>query len=178
MDGIPRVHDSPEKTKFMSSVDVFQTDSGDWIQQTTSGIPPMGVSGYCCTAVGDSIYYFGGWCGHPGCYHNSVHKLSTLSLDWTIVSPSMSMSGPPMKKMNSGMVTFRDAGEEDFLCVVAGRGSAPLSRQPGSQYKAVLGNVVWCNEHHTFSLSTSELLCTCSWKYYSVMFLFKVLLFY
>ena len=155
MDGIPRVHDSPEKTKLFSSVDVFESESGDWIQQTTSGTPPMGVSGYCCTAVDDSIYYFGGWCGHPGCYHNNVHKLSTSSLDWAILSPTVSMSGAPMKKMNCGMVAFRD-GEEEFLCVVAGRGSTPSYYQSGSRYKAVVGNAVWCNEHHTFSLSTSE----------------------
>ena len=54
MDGIPRVHDSLEKIQFLSSVDVFQMDSADWIQQVTCGTPPLGVSGYCCTAVGDS----------------------------------------------------------------------------------------------------------------------------
>ena len=66
--------------QLLSSVDVFQVDCGDWTRPATSGTPPLGVDGYCCTAVGGSLYYYGGYCGHAGCYHNSVHKLSTSSL--------------------------------------------------------------------------------------------------
>ena len=154
MDGIPQVHDSPEKRRFLSSVDVFQVDSGDWIQQATSGTPPLGVSGYCCTAVGDSLYYYGGYCGHDSCYHNSVHKLNTLSLQWMMLSPSKSESVAPMRKISSGMVAFRD-GEEDILCVVAGFGPIPSYRQPGAQYDEA-GDRFLCSEHHMFSLSTSE----------------------
>ena len=29
--GLPRVHDSPEKRAFVSSVDVFHLESGDWV---------------------------------------------------------------------------------------------------------------------------------------------------
>ena len=154
MDGIPKVHDSPTKREFLSSVDVFQSDCGDWIRRETSGTPPLGVIGYCCAAVGDSLYYFGGYCGHDKCYHNSVHKLSTLSLQWMMLSPSTSESGAPMRKMNCGMVAFRD-GEEDILCVVAGYGLTPSHRQLGAQYKTAYGST-WCNEQHMFSLSTSE----------------------
>ena len=156
MDGIPEVHDSPEKREFLSSVDVFQSDCGDWIRRETSGTPPLGVRGYCCAAVGDSLYYFGGYCGHDKCYHNSVHKLSTSrSLQWTMLSPSTSESGAPMRKVNSGMVAFRD-GEEDILCVVAGIGPTPTHRQPGAQYKTDNVSTWSCNEQHMFSLSTSE----------------------
>ena len=155
MDGIPEVHDSPEKRELLSSVDVFQSDCGDWIRRETSGTPPLGVNGYCCAAVGDSLYYFGGYCGHVDCYHNSVHKLSTSSLQWMMLSPSTSESGAPIRKMNCGMVAFRD-GEEDILCVAAGyNGLTPSHRQPGAQYKTDLG-FTSCNEQHMFSLSTSE----------------------
>ena len=153
MDGIPRVHDSLKKTKLLSSVDVFQVHRGDWIRQATNGSPPLGVSGYCCTAVGDSLYYYGGYCGHYGCYHNNVHKLSTPSLQWTMLSPSKSERGAPMRKMDCGMVAFRD-DEEDILCVVAGYGIQSYN-QPGAQYEAV-GERCLCNEHHMFGLSTSE----------------------
>ena len=57
MDGMPEVHDSPEKIQLLSCVDVFQVDCGDWIRRATSGTPPLGVEGYCCTALGDSLYY-------------------------------------------------------------------------------------------------------------------------
>ena len=158
MNNMPKVHDSLEKRRFLSSVDVFQSDSGDWIRQETSGIPPLGVSGYCCTAVDDSLYYFGGWCGHDKCYHNSVHKLSTSSLQWMMLSPSKSESMAPMKKRDSGMVAFRD-GDEDILCVVAGYGRSSTHRQPGAHYVSTEdGDDVWCNEQHMFSLSNSEYL--------------------
>ena len=120
----------------------------------TSGTFPRGVSGYCCTAVGDSLYHYGGWCGHTGCYHNSVHKLKTVSLQWMKLSPSTSKSGAPMRKMNCGMVAFKDS-EEDILYIVAGWGPTPTQSQPGAQYEAA-GRGVQCNEHHMFSLSTSE----------------------
>lgn len=49
------------------------------------------------------------------------------------------------------MVSFKD-GKEDILCVVAGFGGpTPSHRQPGARYEYGL-----CNEHHMFSLSTSE----------------------
>ena len=155
MDGIPQVHDSAVKKEFLSSVDVFDSDCGDWIRRETSGEPPQGAKAYCCAAVGDSLYYFGGYCGHDDCYHNSVHKLSTSSLQWMVLSPSTSESGAPMRKCDSGMVAFRD-GEEDILCVVAGISlSAPSHRQPGAQYITDHG-YTRCNEQHMFSLSTSE----------------------
>ena len=113
VDDLPRVHDSPEKKRFLSWVDVFQLDSGDWIRRETSGTPPLGVEGYCCAAVGDSIYYYGGYCGHDKCYHNSVHKLNTSSLQWTMLTP---YTQPPTKKRDSCMVAFRD-DEEDILYV-------------------------------------------------------------
>ena len=154
MDGMPEVHDSPEKIKFLSSVDVFQVDSGCWIRQVTSGTPPLGASEYSCTAVGDSLYYYGGDCGHYDCFHNSVHQLSTSSLQWMMLSPSTSESEAPMRKIDCGMVAFRD-GEEDILCVVAGCG-VPSYRQPGTQYEVVASGYTMCNEHHMLNLSTSE----------------------
>ena len=155
MDGIPRVHDSPEKGEFLSSVDVFQLGCGDWIRRETSGTPPLGAVGYCCDAVGDSLYYFGGYCGHDKCYRNSMHKLSTSSLRWMMLSPSTSESEAPMRKSDSGMVAFRD-GEEDILCVVAGYSTlTPSHRQPGAQYITDYFSTR-CNEQHMFSLNTSE----------------------
>ena len=156
VDGMPRVHDSQDKIRFISCVEVFHCGSGDWICQPTSGAPPLGVSGYGCTAVGDTLHFFGGYCNHGNCYHNSIHSLSTSSLHWVELSPTTSEGGPaPMRKCDCGMVEFKD-GEEDILYVVAGRGPTPSYRQPGAQYEADGGDRVRCNEQHMFSLSTSE----------------------
>ena len=156
VDGMPEVHDSRDKRRFISCVEVFHCETGDWTRQPTSGAPPLGVWGYGCTAVGDTLHFFGGWCYHGDCYHNSIHSLSTSSLHWVELSPTTSEGGPaPMRKDSSGTVAFKD-GEEDILYVVAGFGPTPSYRQPGAQYEATVISDVMCNEQHMFSLSTSE----------------------
>ena len=149
-DKAPHVHDSAEKQAFLSRLDVFHLQRGCWEQQTTSGTPPLGVRGYACVAVDSDLHYFGGYCGHGDCYHNSVHKLSTSSLQWRMLAPTTTEGRGPMKKYYCGMMAFKD-GEEDFLFVVGGMGSTPSSRQPGAKYE---NNRT--NEQHMFSLSTSE----------------------
>ena len=155
VDGMPEVHDRQDKRWFTSCVEAFHCETGDWIRQPSSGAPPLGVDGYRCTAVGDTLHFFGGYCYHGECFHNSIHSLSTSSLHWVELSPTTSEGGAPMRKSDCGMVAFKD-GEEDILYVVAGWGPPQLYRQPGAQYEAVHGNRVRCNEQHMFSLSTSE----------------------
>ena len=154
---MPRVHDSREKRRFISCVEVFHYQSGDWIHQPTSGAPPLGVCGYGYTAVGDTLHFFGGWCYHGDYYQNSIYSLSTSSLHWVELSPTTSEGGAPMRKSLCGTVAFKD-GEEDILYVVAGWGPTPSYRQPGAQYEAItdISDRVICNEQHMFSLSTSE----------------------
>ena len=153
--GLPQVHDSPEKRAVVSSVDVFHLESGDWVQQLTSGTPPLGVAGYACAAVGDELHYFGGYCGHGDCYRNGVHKLSTSSLQWMMLSGTTSEDLGPRKKGYCGMMAFKD-GEEDILFVAGGIGITPSSHQPGAQYEKLTDVRVRCNEQHMFTLSTSE----------------------
>ena len=164
--GMPKVHDSAEKRQFFSSVEVFDVNTGcweqwnyravEWSSGTTSGTPPLGVWGYSCVAVRNELHYFGGYCGHSGCYHNSVHTLSTSTLQWRMLAPSTTEDGAPMQKAWCGMVHFTD-GEEDLLYVVGGNGHAvPSSPQHGAQYQEPLYGGVCTNEQHIFSLSTSE----------------------
>ena len=154
--GIPRAHDSREKRQFVSCVEVFHSERGDWTRQPTSGTPPLGVRGYGCTAVGDALHFFGGHCNHGLCYHNSIHSLNTSSLHWVELSPTTSEGGAPLRKSYCGTVAFMD-GEEDILYIVAGYGPIQSYYQPGAQYIANSAiDCVWCNEQHMFSLSTSE----------------------
>ena len=156
-DGMPQVHDSAEKRQFYSSVEVFDVNTGCWEQRTTRGTPPLGVWGYSCVAVRNVLHYFGGYCGHSSdCCHNSVHTLSTSTLQWRILAPSTTEGGAPMQKRYCGMVHFTD-GEEDLLYVVGGWGhAAPSSPQRGAQYQQYGNGGMSTNEQHIFSLSTSE----------------------
>ena len=157
--GMPRAHDSAEKRQFFSSVEVFDVNTGCWEQRTTSGTPPLGVTGYSCVAVRNELHYFGGYCGHTTyCYHNGVHTLSTSTLQWRMLAPSTTENGAPMKKGWCGMLHFTD-GEEDLLYVVGGYGHAfPLSPQHGALYRRTeyVDVCICTNEQHIFSLSTSE----------------------
>ena len=151
----PRVHDSAEKRAFLSQVEVFHMQKGSWEQQATSGAPPLGMEGYACVAVDSDLHYFGGYCGHGDCYHNSVHKLSTSSFQWRMLAPTTTEGRGPMRKGLCGMVSFKD-GEEDFLFVVGGDGPTPSSHQPGAQYEQPDAEIIITNEQHMFSLSTCE----------------------
>ena len=154
--GTPQVHNSANKRRFFSSVEVFKVNTGCWEQRTTRGTPPLGVDGYSCVAVRNELHYFGGWCGHSGgCYHNSVHTLRTSTLQWRMLAPSTTEGGAPMQKRHCGMVHFTDK-EENLLYVVGGYGhAAPSLPQHGAQYQQY-GSGVHTNEQHIFSLSTSE----------------------
>ena len=154
-DETPGVHDTAEKRVFLSSVEVFNAITGCWGQRTTYGAPPLGVRGYSCVAVRNDLYYFGGECSHSGCYHNSLHTLSTSTLQWRMLAPTTSEDGAPMKKSGCGVVHFTDE-EEDLLFVVGGYGPTPSSRQRGAQYKQANKDYVHTNEQHIFCLSTSE----------------------
>ena len=154
--GIPVVHNNAEKRQFLSYVEVFDLNSGCWEQRTTCGMPPLGVSGYSCVAVGNELLYFGGWCGHGDCFHNSVHTLNTSTMRWRMLGSSTTMGEAPMQKAYSGMVHFTE-GEEDLLFVVGGYGRAGLSLpQLGAQYYQLPGGYARTNEVNIFSLSTSE----------------------
>ena len=154
-DETPRVHDSAEKRAFLSNVEVFNVNTGCWEQRTTRGIPPLGVWGYSCVAVRNDLYYFGGECGHGSCYHNSIHTLSTSTLQWRMLASTTSEDEVPMKKSGCGLVHFTD-DEEDLLFVMGGWGPTPSSHQHRAQYKQANMGYVYTNEQHIFCLSTSE----------------------
>ena len=151
---IPHGHDSAYKRESLSHVDVFHLQKGIWEQQTTSGTPPLGVRGYACVAVESDLYYFSGYCGHGYCYHNSVHKLSTSSLQWRMLFPTTKKGKGPMKKVQCGILALKD-DEEDFLFVVGGNCPTPSLHQSGAQYEEK-GGLTYTNEQHMFFLKTRE----------------------
>lgn len=155
---LPRVHDSTKKREFLSRVDVFHLQTGEWRKhQPTTGPPPLGAAGYALAVIDTDLHYFGGWCGHGDCYHNSIHKLDG-SLQWKALSQTATKSGWPMLKSHSGMVAFKDK-EEHLLFVVGGWGVAPTSSlcQRGADYvEGHLTTSVHTNEQHIFSVKKSE----------------------
>ena len=85
---VPFVHNNDEKRKLTSQIALFNITSGIWSFRPTNGSPPLGVKGYLCTSSNDKIYYFGGWCHHNHCYHNSLNELDISILTWTQLQPT------------------------------------------------------------------------------------------
>ena len=156
IDGLPKVHDNEDKQRMTSVVEIFHLPSGMWEQRPTTGKPPLGVFSYASTVIGNKIYYFGGYCSHDKCRHNSLNSLTTDSLAWNKLFHTNSNMGPMMK--SSSEMIHLSFNNEDCLLVVGGIGLYPTFPQRGAQYsdKGIIGSYVRTNEHHYYQLSSGK----------------------
>ena len=151
---LPEVHDTIQKRKLTSIVDVYQLSTADWSSHLTRGTPPLGVAGYSCTTSYSSIYYFAGYCGHDDCYHNTLNALNTIKMQWTSCSNSeLSL----MKKCDAGMISLEFDGAE-YLLIIGGVGSTPIDYHPQFQYKQLKDGRVRTNEQLLYNVSTGKIL--------------------
>ena len=155
-DGLPKVHNSDEKRRFMSNIDVLHLDTGIWQNHPTTGDPHPGVAGYACTVIGTKLKFFGGSYGHDDCFHNNISELDSDTLTWNTVSDGHQRDGP-MKKGYYGMIPFDSEGEH-YLFISGGYGPPPNNPQPNAKYHKLSGyNLVRTNEQHIYSISTGKL---------------------
>ena len=153
--GLPSVHDSEEKKASTSIMEVCDLASGRWEQKPTTGTPPLGVYGYAAAVIGREIFFFGGYCGHPGCYHNSLFSFNVDTFNWKELSPTSPHHGPMMKHY-CGMVAVQFE-EEAYLVVIGG--SNKKGQQPGTQHGAQYESSTYtqcCNEIHYYKLSSGQ----------------------
>ena len=154
--GLPGVHDSKEKRRITSTIQHFNPSTGQWITRGTTGTPPLGVYAYCCTAINDLLYYFGGECGHDVCYHNSITQLDTVSLQWRELEPT-DVTRPVMRRAYGGMISFEHDGVHHLL-MIGGIGPKPAVQLPHYKYIDV-SDGRWCtDEHSMYNISSSKVL--------------------
>ncbi|XP_011408353.2 PREDICTED: uncharacterized protein LOC105315411, partial [Amphimedon queenslandica] len=156
-EGLVRSHDSPTKRQCTSAIDAFNLLSGVWSSQPTRGTPPLGIIGVSCTTINNNIYYFGGWCGHDTCYHNSLNCLDTLTLQWKELQSTNNNS--VTKRGLGGMIVMGSEGEPQQLLVIGG--VAPISTI--TQYHQFECNkmtgaddLVSTNEQNIYNLSSGQ----------------------
>ena len=155
-DGLPGIHDSEEKRRITSNIQHFIPSTGQWITRRTTGTPPLGVRAYCCTAIKDQLYFFGGWCGHDDCDHNSITQLDAVKLQWRELEPT-DANRPVMRRAYGGMISFEHDGVHHLL-MIGGYGSKPAVKLLHNKY-IKLPNGNWCtNEHSMYNLSSSKIL--------------------
>ena len=154
--GLPEVHDSEEKKSMCSVMEVCHLATGRWEQKPTTGTPPLGVRGYAAAAIGNEIFYYGGYCGHGDCYHNSLHSFNVDTFHWEELSPTTTCHGPMMKG-SCDMVAVQLDGE-DYLIVIGGQGPPNAPTQAGAQYSDTdgYGKKTRCNEIHYYKLLSGQ----------------------
>ena len=153
---LPRVHDSEEKRRITSNIQHFTPSTGQWITRSTTGTPPLGVRAYCCTAINDLLYYFGGWCGHDNCHHNSITQLDTVSLQWRELEPT-DATRPVMRRAGSGMISF-EHDRVHHLLMIGGMGPKPAVQLPHYKYIELPSGRWRTNEHLIYNISSSKVL--------------------
>ena len=153
---LPFVHNSEDKSKITSSVDIFELSKFKWERKYTTSNPPAGVLNYASTNIhNNKIIYFGGSCEISSCYHNNLYELNTLTLNWNEIITTTT-DNIPMRKRGCGIISFNMNGEVHLL-FSGGIGPAPLTRQKHAQYISSPGysNLSYTNEIHCMNFSTS-----------------------
>ena len=153
---LPQVHDNKKKREHLSLVHVFDIPSNKWRNEKTVGISPLGACSYFCTPVVSNIYYFGGWCYHDRCYHNSLFELKNdRCFRWKELSPT-NRRHCVMSRGSSKMVSFQ-FNNESILMIIGGSGPTPLIKQPNVEYHEISNGFTSTNECNLFFLESSKL---------------------
>ena len=161
---LPGVHESSEKLKMTSFIEVFSLETGLWDCLPTSGTPPLGVQGYSCDSLKNDIYYFGGYCGHHWCRHNTIHSLVVgPMLHWRKISVVNPLDGP-IQKSGCGMVAFCSE-DEDCLFIFGGNGllkDSSIHEGPARYFRLMTGEqALGCtNECHLLLIQSGNAYCT------------------
>ena len=151
------IHD---KMSYVSHVDTFTITTGIWSRRSTTGVPPLGVRGYSCTSINNSICYFGGYCCHGPIdgicngFHNSINILDTVTLRWNELSPTTDDSYV-MRRAHGGMISF-SSNDEDLAFIIGGYGCLPTTQQPNAIYDISLSEYCRTNECNVFNITTSK----------------------
>ena len=152
---LPRIHDSPQKRKFLSTIDRLEFRTGRWSSHVTRGTsPPLGAIAYFCTTRNTDIFFFGGKCGDDLCYHNDVNSFNSLTYEWSNIIPT---SDAVMKRGFGRMICMESMGTE-YLFMIGGTGSTPTTYQSQYQYIQMVDGTIHTNEQNLLNLSTSKYL--------------------
>ena len=152
---LPHVHDSEDKRKITSTVNIYELQAFKWEKKSTTSNPPAGVLNYACTSIKNSVLYFGGGCKVLDCFHSNLYELNALTLNWNEIITTTT-DNIPMRKCGCGMISFNINGE-DQLFLSGGVEPSPLTKQRNAQYipHANKPHLSYTNEIHCMNVSTS-----------------------
>jgi len=118
-------------------------------EMAQSEVPP-GNCGVAMCSVGEALYTFGGWVGHPilRLYRtNALHKLELQDMLWRKVEPVNPKDGPGMKD-KCGMVVH-----DNMLCIFGGYGYETEHQVKNNLLNRSPGEILcWTSELHLYDL--------------------------
>ena len=121
-----------------------------WEKHHTTGNPPLGVWGYAACQSRKDIFYFGGDCGHSNCWHNSLFRLTTQTLEWNELLATNEATGP-MKKGYCTLLAF-----DGHILTFGGFGpEAPINPSKSAKYESH-GRFIDTNEHYCYDWESGE----------------------
>ena len=151
-EGLPRVHNSEEKTPFITKLDKLNIPLLQWDTVTTTGTPPAGAMEYRTTSIRNDMYVFGGTCDYVDCCHNEVHHLNTTDKVWRTIPTT---AAGPMKKYSCGLICYSYQGSDYLLTLGGMGGQQPTQQQQHSLYIPDGDGDYYTNEVHTMNITTS-----------------------
>ena len=152
-EGLPMVHNSEEKTPFITKLDKLNIPLLQWDTVTTTGTPPAGAMDYRTTSIRNDMYVFGGRCDYVDCCHNELHHLNTTNKVWRTIPTT---AAGPMKKYSCGLISYSYQGS-DYLLTLGGMGGRqqPTQQQQHSLYIPYGYGSYYTNEVHSMNITTS-----------------------
>ena len=150
-DGLPEVHNSEEKTPFITKLDKLNIPLLQWDTVTTTGTPPAGAMEYRSTSIRNDMYVFGGRCDSGHCYHNELHHLNATNKVWRTIPTT---AAGPMKKCSSGLISYSYQGS-DYLLTLGGVGGRQPTQQQHHSLYIPYGGCYYTNEVHAMNITTS-----------------------
>ena len=149
-----RTKDSSEKSRqhFSSVVEIFDPYSELWEQrQVTGDAPSPGTYDAASTSLHDDLFSFGGLDSRHR--FNTIHRLDTEKLCWSLVSPQ-NTDRAPMPKNACGMIAFGNS-----LGVFGGYGVPRGPTEPQSFIKNTRSTdgIGWTSEFHIYNLSEGNI---------------------
>ena len=151
-EGLPWVHNSEEKTPFITKLDKLNIPLLQWDTVTTTGTPPAGTIDYRTTSIRNDMYVFGGTCDYSDCCHNELHHLNTTNKVWRTIPTT---AAGPMKKYSCGLISYSYQGSDYLLTLGGVGGQQPTQQQQHSLYIPLYGDDYYTNEVHAMNITTS-----------------------
>ena len=151
-EGLPKVHNSEEKTPFITKLDKLNIPLLQWDTVTTTGTPPVGAMDYRTTSIRNDMYVFGGRCDYGNCCHNELHHLNTTNKVWRTIPTT---AARPMKTYSCGLISYSYQGSDYLLTLGGIGGQEPTQQQQHSLYIPYGFGYYYTNEVHTMNITTS-----------------------